>query len=53
MSRIQRANKEREIQTAMETCLSEEGYVVDGWSVPPPGATGPVSPTRAAPAPES
>ncbi|NJC40404.1 uncharacterized protein YcfJ [Brevundimonas alba] len=38
VSRIQRANKEREIQTAMTACLSEEGYVVDDWRVPARGA---------------
>ena len=50
MSRIQRANKEREIKQAMTTCLAEEGYVVEDWRVPPRGATGLASPTRAAPA---
>ena len=50
ISRIQRANKEREIRGAMTACLAEEGYVVDDWRVPPRGATGLASPTRAAPA---
>jgi hypothetical protein len=49
VSHIQRANKEREIQTAMTTCLAEEGYVVDDWRIPAAGATGPASPTRPAP----
>lgn len=48
VSYIQRANKEREIKTAMTTCLAEEGYVIDDWRVPERGATGPASPTRAA-----
>jgi len=48
VSRIQRANKEREIQTAMTTCLAEEGYIIDDWRVPPRGATGLASPTRPA-----
>ncbi|WP_332641345.1 hypothetical protein [Brevundimonas sp.] len=48
VSYIQRANKEREIQTAMTTCLAEEGYIVDDWRVSERGATGPSSPTRPA-----
>jgi hypothetical protein len=48
VSYVQRANKEREIKTAMTTCLAEEGYVVDDWRVPERGATGPASPTRPA-----
>jgi len=51
VSRIQRANKEREIKSAMTTCLAEEGYVVDDWRVPRRGSTGPASPTRPAPLP--
>lgn len=47
VSYVQRANKEREIKTAMRACLAEEGYVVDDWRVPARGATGPASPTRA------
>jgi hypothetical protein len=53
VSRVQRANKEREIQTAMAACLAEEGYVITGWRIPPRDATGPTSPTRPAPAPEA
>jgi len=49
VSRIQRANKEREIKNAMTACLAEEGYVVDDWRVPPRGVTGLASPTRPAP----
>jgi len=48
VSYIQRANKEREIKTAMTACLAEEGYVIDDWRVPERGATGPASPTRSA-----
>ncbi len=48
VSHIQRANKEREIKTAMTTCLAEEGYVVDDWRSLPRGAGGLSSPTRAA-----
>ncbi len=47
VSYVQRANKEREIKTAMTLCLAEEGYVVDDWRIPDRGATGPASPTRA------
>lgn len=46
VSRIQRANKEREIQTAMNTCLAEEGYVVADWRVAREGTGGLASPTR-------
>lgn len=48
VSRIQRANKEREIQTAMAACLAEEGYAVQEWRL---GAEGDAqtSPTQAAP----
>jgi peptidoglycan/LPS O-acetylase OafA/YrhL len=49
VSRVQRANKEREIKNAMTACLAEEGYVVDDWQVPPRGATGLASPTRPVP----
>lgn len=52
VSYVQRANKEREIKTAMTTCLAEEGYVVDDWRIPARGATGPASPTRASPVAE-
>jgi hypothetical protein len=52
VSLMQRANKEREIQTAMNTCLAEEGYVVDDWQVMRDGAGGLTSPTRAAPVAE-
>ena len=52
ISRIQRANKEREIQTAMSTCLAEEGYVIDDWRVVRGDAAGLASPTRAAPVAE-
>ena len=48
VSRVQRANKEREIKRAMTDCLAEEGYVVDDWRLPPRGATGLASPTRPA-----
>jgi len=48
VSYVQRANKEREIKTAMTTGLAEEGYTIDDWRVPARGATGPSSPTRAA-----
>lgn len=51
VSRIQQANKEREIKNAMTACLAEDGYVVDHWRVPRRGATGPASPTRPAPLP--
>ena len=51
VSRLQRANKEREIKRAMTACLAEEGYVVDDWRVPPRGATGLASPTSPAPRP--
>lgn len=53
VSRMQRAAKEREIKTAMTTCLAEEGHAVSEWRVPPRGAVGLASPTRpsAAPAP--
>lgn len=51
VSRVQRANKEREIKNAMTACLAEEGYVVDDWRVPPRGATGLASPTRPVPGP--
>jgi hypothetical protein len=51
VSRVQRANKEREIKNAMTACLAEEGYVVDDWQVPPRGATGLASPTRPVPGP--
>jgi hypothetical protein len=49
VSRLQRANKEREIKNAMTACLAEEDFVVDDWQVPPRGATGLASPTRPAP----
>lgn len=52
VSRVQRANKEREIQTAMSTCLAEEGYVIDDWRVVRDEAGGMASPTRAAPVAE-
>ena len=52
VSRVQRANKEREIQTAMSTCLAEEGYVIDDWRVARDEAGGLASPTRAAPVAE-
>ena len=52
VSRVQRANKEREIQTAMSTCLAEEGYVIDDWRVVRDEAGGLASPTRAAPVAE-
>ncbi len=48
-SLVQRANKEREIQRAMTTCLREEGYGVDDWRVLSHGEEGLASPTRAAP----
>jgi len=50
VSRMQRAAKEREIKTAMATCLAEEGYVVGDWRRLPRGETGLTSPTRPAPA---
>jgi hypothetical protein len=49
VSRVQRANKEREIQTAMSACLAEEGYVIDDWQVVQDDTGGLASPTRAAP----
>lgn len=52
VSRVQRASKEREIQTAMSTCLAKEGYVIDDWRVVGDDAGGLASPTRAAPVAE-
>lgn len=49
VSRVQRANKEREIRDAMTTCLAEDGYQVTDWRLVRGEPTGPVSPTRAAP----
>jgi len=49
VSRIQRANKEREIRDAMTACLHEEGYEVADWRLLRRGETGLSSPTRAAP----
>jgi len=49
VSYAQRANKEREIKSAMTACLAEEGYVIDDWRIPARDATGPASPTRPAP----
>ena len=51
LSRVQRANKEREIQGAMTACLGEEGYVVTEWVRPEAGSVAPRSPTIAAPRP--
>ena len=51
LSRVQRANKEREIQGAMTACLGEEGYVVTDWVRAEDGSTAPRSPTTAAPRP--
>lgn len=51
LSRVQRANKEREIQEAMTACLGEEGYVVTDWVRAEDGSTAPRSPTTAAPRP--
>ena len=48
VSRVQRANKEREIQTAMTACLAEEGYAVQEWRVEREVGTL-TSPTQAAP----
>lgn len=47
VSYVQRANKEREIKTAMTACLAEEGYIVDDWRVLGRGASGLSSPTQA------
>jgi len=52
VSLMQRANKEREIQTAMSTCLAEEGYVIDDWQVVRRETGGLASPTRPAPVAE-
>ncbi len=46
-SRIQRANKEREIKAAMAACMAEEGYVIEDWRIARDGETGPASPTQA------
>jgi hypothetical protein len=48
VSRVQRANKERDIQRAMATCLGEEGFTVSGWRVER-AAGAMASPTTAAP----
>ena len=48
VSRVQRARKEGEIQSAMAACLAEDGYAVGSWHVQRErGAM--ASPTRAAP----
>lgn len=49
VSRVQRANKEREIRNAMTACLAEDGYQVADWRLARGEATGPTSPTRAIP----
>lgn len=49
VSRVQRANKEREIRNAMTACLAEDGYQVADWRLARGEPTGPTSPTRAAP----
>lgn len=48
VSRVQRANKEREIKTAMTVCMAEEGYVIEDWRVPGRGESGIATPTRPA-----
>lgn len=53
VSYVQRANKEREIKTAMTACLAEEGYIVDDWRVLGRGASGLSSPTQASTVAES
>lgn len=49
VSRVQRANKEREIRDAMTACLAEDGYQVTDWRLARGEQTGPTSPTRAMP----
>jgi len=49
MSHVQRSNRERQIRTAMTTCLAESGYQVEDWELVRGEPTGPTSPTRAAP----
>jgi hypothetical protein len=49
VSRVQRANKEREIRNAMTACLAEDGYHVADWRLVRGEPVGPTSPTRAAP----
>ncbi len=51
ISRVQRANKERDIRRAMTACMHEEGYEVSDWRLLRRGETGLTTPTRPTPAP--